>query len=280
MAADTKRWHALAQLEEHLRTPMLVLSLVWLVIIVLQLMGQTNAVLAGVATVIWVLFIIEFAVSFALAPSKTSYLKHNWLTAIALIIPALRLFRAVAALRALSSLRGVQLVRIVGTANRGMNALRGTLKRRGFAYVGGLTLLVMTLGAAGMLYFEPASQVKGGFTSYWDSLWWTGMLLTTIGSQYWPVTEEGRALGFLLSLYGVGVLGYLAATLASWFIGQDAAKPDGPVAGAAELEALRQEIAALRAAIERQGLVKDDSSAPPTPDEAERLELRRARGRR
>jgi len=265
MGSNPKRWRTVTQLEDWLRTPMVLLSLVWLAIVVLQLMGNSNGFLAGVATVIWILFILEFAVSFALAPAKLAYLKRNWLTAIALIIPALRLFRAVAAFRALSGLRGVQLVRIVGTANRGMNALRGTLKRRGFGYVGALTLLVLTLGAAGMLYFEPASQVKGGFTSYWDSLWWTGMLLTTIGSQYWPVTPEGRALSFLLSLYGVGVLGYLAATLASWFIGQDADKPDGPVAGSSELEALRQEIAQLRYAIERQGGLGNENSAPPQP---------------
>jgi voltage-gated potassium channel len=275
MESPTKRWRTLTRLEQQLRTPMLLLSLAWLAIVVLQLMGNANTFLAGVATVIWLLFLIEFAVSFALAPEKLTYLKRNWLTAIALIIPALRLFRAFAALRALSSLRGVQLIRIVGTANRGMNALRGMLRRRGFGYVGGLTMLVMALGAAGMLYFEPAREVRGGFHDYWDSLWWTGMLLTTIGSQYWPVTPEGRALGFLLSLYGVGVLGYLAATFASWFIGQDAEKPDGPVAGAAELAELKQEIAALRAAIERGGLV-DRAEARPADTETPAAERRRA----
>jgi voltage-gated potassium channel len=277
MESPTKRWRTLTRLEALLRTPMVLLSLVWLAIVVLQLMGHANGFLAGVATIIWVLFIIEFAVSFALAPSKLVYLKRNWLTVVALIVPALRLFRAVAALRALSSLRGVQLVRIVGTANRGMNALRGTLKRRGFGYVGALTLLVVALGAAGMLYFEPAKEVRGGFHDYWDSLWWTGMLLTTIGSQYWPVTPEGRALGFLLSLYGVGVLGYLAATFASWFIGQDAAKPDGPVAGAAELEALKQEIAALRVAIERD---HSDAEGSAPAEEAERSDRIRPLRRR
>lgn len=263
MKSPAKRWQTLGRLEGLLHTPMLLLSLVWLAIVTLQLMGNANAVLAGVATVIWILFVVEFAISFALAPDKPAYLKRNWLTLISLIIPALRLFRAVAALRVLSSLRGVQLVRIVGSANRGMNVLRGTLKRRGFGYVGGLTLLVMTLGAAGMLYFEPAREVDGGFSSYWDSLWWTGMLLTTIGSQFWPVTPEGRALAFLLSLYGLGVLGYLAATFASWFIGQDAAQPDGPVAGAGELDALRQEIAALRAAIEGRGMTASASAHGP-----------------
>ena len=64
-----------------------------------------------------------------------------------------------------------------------MNALRRTLERRKFGYVAVLTLLVVGLGAAGMLSFEPAGQVQGGFTSYGDALWWTAMLLTSIGSR-------------------------------------------------------------------------------------------------
>jgi voltage-gated potassium channel len=90
----------------------------------------------------------------------------------------------------------------------------------------------------------------GGFVVYWDALWWTGMLLTTIGSQFWPATTEGRVLAFLLSLYGLAVLGYLTATFASFFIGRDAEEESGPVAGAAELRALQAEVAALRRAIE------------------------------
>jgi voltage-gated potassium channel len=60
-----------------------------------------------------------------------------------------------------------------------MNALRRSLARRGFGYVVGLTVLVLGLGAAGMLSFEPAAEVRGGFTSYGDALWWTAMLLTS-----------------------------------------------------------------------------------------------------
>ena len=84
--------------------------------------------------------------------------------------------------------RGMRLVRVVSTANRSMNALKATLQRRRFGYVSLLTILVMVLGAAGMLSFEPAERVEGGFVSYWDALWWTGMLLTTLGSQFWPLT--------------------------------------------------------------------------------------------
>ena len=58
------------------------------------------------------------------------------------------------------------------------------------------------LGAGGMLAFEPAAEVEGGFESYGDALWWTAMLLVTMGSEFWPRTPEGRILCFLLALYG------------------------------------------------------------------------------
>ena len=116
-------------------------------------------------------------------------------------------------------------MRIVGTANRGMNALRASLKRRGLGYLLALTALVALLGAGGMLAFEPAREVEGGFGDYGEALWWTGMLLTSLGSEYWPRTVEGRLLCFLLSLYGFAVFGYITASFASFFVGRDAAAP-------------------------------------------------------
>ena len=66
-----------------------------------------------------------------------------------------------------------------------------------------------------MLALEPASEVEGGFTSYGDALWWTAMLTTSIGSEFWPKSPEGRILCFLLSVYGFAVFGYITAAFAS-----------------------------------------------------------------
>ena len=251
MSDDRERWTALEDLEDWLRTPMLLLSAAWLVIVVLELTSGSTDLLVTLGTVIWIAFIGEFALRFALAPGKRIFLKRNWLTVVALVVPALRLFRAVAVLRAARALRGFRLVRIVGTANRSMKALRATLQRRQFGYVLLLTLLVLSLGAAGMLNFEPAGEVEGGFTSYADALWWTGMLVASLGSDFWPVTLEGRILSALLAIYGLAVFGYLTATFASYFVGRDAEREDGPVAGDRELSALREEVRALRLALER-----------------------------
>jgi voltage-gated potassium channel len=249
--SDRQRWSTLRQLDQWVQTPMVLLALVWLAIVLIELVSGSSKLLETVGTVIWLIFIVEFAVRFLIAPKKLAFLKQNWLTAIALVVPALRLLRLGAIFRAARALRGLRLIRIVGTANRSMNALRRTLARRGFGYVAAFTLLVLLLGAAGMLNFEPASEVPGGFTSYGDALWWTAMLLTSIGSQFWPATTEGRVLTVLLSLYGFATFGYITATFASFFVGRDAEEKKGPVAGSKEVEALAREIRELRAELER-----------------------------
>ena len=247
MASARLRWKLLRDMDQWLTVPMALLSLAWLLIVVWELVSGSTELLTTVGTVIWIVFIAEFLIRFTLAPAKAPFLKSNWLTILALLVPALRLFRALTFLRAARALRGIRLVRIVGTANRSMNALRGALQRRGFGYVAGLTVLVIGLGAAGMLNFENAREVDGGLRDYGHALWWTGMLIASIGSDYWPVTTEGRLLAMLLALYGLAMFGYITATFASFFVGRDAEEARGPVAGGRDLETLLKEVRAMRA---------------------------------
>lgn len=50
--------------------------------------------------------------------------------------------------------------------------------------------------------------------------WWTAYTMTT-GAPREPFTGEGRLLGWLLSLVGLAIFGYLTAALASHFIDRD-----------------------------------------------------------
>jgi voltage-gated potassium channel len=101
---------------------------------------------------------------------------------------------------------------------------------------------VAVSGGAGMFAFE---REAGTFDSYPEALWWTAMLLTTMGSERWPQTPEGRALCLLLSLYGFAVFGYITATLATWFIGADAKAKQRNAAVATELARIRARLDAL-----------------------------------
>ncbi|MCB5175373.1 ion transporter [Microvirga lenta] len=242
-AEREERWQVLTQLEEWLETPMLVLSFVWLSLVLVELVWGTSGVFELLGTIIWIVFIAEFVLRLVLAPDKLNFLRRNPITIVALLAPAFRMFYV---LRFLRLARGLRLVRIVGTANRGLNALRKSFDRRGLGYVLGATVLVTVLGAAGMLAFEPAREVEGGFESYGDALWWTAMLVTTMGSGFWPETAEGRLLALLISLYGFAVFGYITASFATFFIGQEAKSRESDVAGVGDLAALREEIALLR----------------------------------
>jgi voltage-gated potassium channel len=125
-----------------------------------------------------------------------------------------------------------------------MGALAASLERRGFTYVAALTLLVTCAGAAGMYAFE--NDLPDGLNSYGEALWWTAMIMTTLGSQYWPQTLEGRILCVALALYAFGIFGYVTATLATFFVGRDAETAEAGIAGVGSITALQSEIAALR----------------------------------
>jgi voltage-gated potassium channel len=128
--------------------------------------------------------------------------------------------------------------------------LGASLGRRGFGYVAAATAIVLFGGAAGMYAFE--HDVTGtGIGDYGSAVWWTAMLITSIGSDYFPKTAEGRLLCFLIGLYGFVVFGYLTATLASFFVDRDAKSKDSPTAGKDQLMRLEQELRMLRAEIER-----------------------------
>lgn len=253
---ETEGWQVLSQLEEWLEQPMIFLSFIWMSLVIIELVWTTSGIFELLGTIIWIVFVAEFLLRFALAPRKWPFLRRNPITIIALIAPALRFLNA---LRFLRLARGLRLVRIVGTANRGLNALRKSFSRRGLGYVLMATAIIIFLGAGGMLAFEPARDIENGFTSYGDALWWTVMLVATVGTEFWPETAEGRLLALLLSLYGLAVFGYITASFATFFIGQEAQAADGDVAGQGELAALRQEIASLRAELR-----KASSQAPET----------------
>jgi len=250
-ALDKERYELLQRIEGWLETPMLILAFVWLALLVGELILGESLAFEVIGTIIWAIFIVHFTVEFILAPRKGPYLRNNWLTALSLLVPALRIFRIFRVVRLLRLARvgrGLRLFRVVSSLNRGMRALRATLERRGFGYVIILTTLVIFAGAAGMYAFE--SEIPAGLNTYGEAVWWTAMIMTTLGSEYWPQTIEGRVLAYILALYAFAIFGYVTATLATFFVGRDAENSETELAGSDELAALREEVRALRTDIQ------------------------------
>lgn len=236
------------RLEHWFDLPFAVLGGVWVLLLVAELVNGTTPLGDAAATTIWVLFAAEFALRLAVAPHRRRFLRRNLITLLSLALPAVRILRIARIARVLRLGRGVRalrMARLLTSFNRGMRALGSTMQSRGFPYVVALTAVVLVLGAAAMFAFERPGGNHTGFATFGASLWWTAMLLTTMGSEYWPRSPEGRAVCLLLSLYAFVVFGYITATLASYFVGSDAR---GERQRTRNIE---EELSRLRLAVER-----------------------------
>lgn len=246
---DRERQTLLNLIQSWLEVPMVVLAFLWLAIFLIEVIWGLHPLLTAIGYIIWGFFVLEFILGISLAPRKRTYLKHNWLKAISLPIPALRIFRIFYILRFVRIVRisrGLQMIRLLSSVNRGMRALRTSMRRRGFGYIVALTVIVALTGAAGIYSFERDAPDGSELDSYGMSLWWTAMIMTSIGSEFWPQTGAGRILCFILALYSLGVFGYITATLATFFVGQDAERDDAELASAKDIAKLRVEISELR----------------------------------
>jgi voltage-gated potassium channel len=245
-----ERWRLLHNVIRTLEPAMTGLGVIWLALLVVDFTRGLTPVLAAANHIIWAVFAADFLVELAVAPRKIAYLRRHWIVALSLAVPVVRVARFARLMRAGRIVRGAKLVRTLGSFNRGMSALRATMRRRGLAYVVSLTLVATVAGAAAMYAFENGVRDPSGIHDYGTALWWTAMIMTTMGSAYWPQTAEGRILCVLLALYSFTVFGYMTASLATFFIDRDAERQGAGVAGQRSIEAVREDIAALRALVQ------------------------------
>jgi voltage-gated potassium channel len=257
---EVEREGLLRRISTMLQWPMTVLAFVWLATMIVEFSYGGHALLEAVNYGIWSLFILHFLLELWIAPRKTRYLRRNWLTAIALFLPAIRLVSVLRLFRILQVARvgrSVRLVRWLASLNRGMRATQHTVQRRGLTYIIALTALVMLGGAAGIFVFENPRALGEAelllpdgrsITSFGEALWWTSMMLTTMGTDYFPRSTEGRIIAWLLAVYAFAIFGYITATVASLIIRVDMGSRKGV---ASEVQLLREEVAELKGTLDR-----------------------------
>lgn len=211
-------------------------------------LGDRRPWLDSVLQVIWVIFLIEFGVRFAIAPEKGRFLRQNWFGAVSLALPFLRPLRA---LRAVRALRSLSLVRLLGGVNRGIRVLRRVTGGRQAAYLGTLTVFIVLAGAAGAVSFDRGLE-GAPIQTFGDALWWATAMVTTINNELYAVSTEARVIAILMRLYAVSVFGLVTASIASYFIGRHNERTANRTEGEdvtglhAEIIALRRDVAAFR----------------------------------
>ncbi|MEO5986079.1 MAG: ion transporter [Candidatus Limnocylindria bacterium] len=221
-----ERYRLVTEIEAVLDGPTTYLALLFAALLVVEIVLTAQriavpAVLGWIQLAIWAVFAVHFALGITISPDRARYLRRNWLTALSLVVPFLRAFRA---LRAIRALRATNSLRVLAGFNRSARSLRGVLAWTRAGYAGALALTAAFLGSAVLLMFEadaPNSQI----TDYAEALWWASATLTTVGASSEPVTLGGRIVALVIMLGGLVLLGYVAGVLAALLFGK---RPGGP----------------------------------------------------
>lgn len=193
--------------------PLVILAIVWAVVLLVPIVVRLSATGSGILTTVdfllWGLFVVDYLVKLYLSPSRTQFFIHHLVDLAVVAIPLLRPLRI---LRLLTLFR----VGLVLTAS--VVRLRAVITHRGLHVVLLVAMAIIFVGAGLELGFE--ADVSGStIQNYGDALWWAIVTVTTVGyGDKFPSTSGGRGVAVVLMLVGIGLIGILTATVASYFV--------------------------------------------------------------
>jgi voltage-gated potassium channel len=209
---------------------------------VVPLSESSRLILLHVDNIICFVFLYDFFYRFARADNKWHFLRWGWIDLVS-SIPSLIFFRVGRAIRIVRVLRLVRGFRSVETIAKVLfaNRAKGTLATAGL-----ISTLLVVFSSIAILSVETdaSSNIRGPE----DALWWSIVTITTVGyGDRYPVTTEGRLIGTVLMLSGVGLFAVLSAAFAAWFIESPQGESNPTVTSGEQLAALVEEIRKLRA---------------------------------
>lgn len=243
-----------------------VFSLAVMALLLLPLSPESRELLTFYDNAVCVIFLIDFAYNITGSRPKREYFIHQrgWLDLLG-SIPSFGFFQFTALLRLARISRLARIARLLGGNSR-RELVRDMVVNRG-QYATFVTILlggiVLSVASFLVLQFESRSP-DANITTGGDAIWWGFVTITTVGyGDFFPVTALGRITGVFVMFAGVGIIGALASILASILVPSpapdtEATEADPAVSSstaaeqvAQELAALRAEVAALRAEMQR-----------------------------
>lgn len=160
-------------------------------------------------TVIYVIFLLDLVARFISRIPElrevagwVRFIKENWLSIFAAVVPA---FRSLRVLRVLMVLRGLAPYLTSRTQKVGLMV--------------GVTLPLVLYTSALAVFEAERSAAGSNIQSFPDALWWSLVSVTTVGyGDSFPITPEGRGVAGLLMFVGIGLFSSLTALLAAWVV--------------------------------------------------------------
>jgi voltage-gated potassium channel len=197
-------------MEHALRFPMALLGLAWtvcgIIVLTTHSTGVTSRAFVVALFAIWFLVVLESLIRYIAVQDRRRYFACRRIEPVFVILPFFQVWKVV----------GVEQASVIW--GEGFSRFVAILRHRGLFRVLLAATGLLFLGAWVVLLLEkrvPGSNIH----SYPDSLWWAVVTVTTVGyGDRFPVTAGGRAVAVILMLVGIGLIGVLTATVASFFV--------------------------------------------------------------
>jgi voltage-gated potassium channel len=200
--------------------PMMVITILWLPVLILPLVmsvhGTMNDVFVAIDFMVWALFAIEYVVKLYLAPERWHFVRTHVLDLIIVVVPFFR------PLRAARLVRLQVLGRLFVVGGEGLRRIKQVFTHKGFHFVVLFAALLVFL-CAGLVTLAERNARAANIHEFGQGLWWAIVTVTTVGyGDRYPVTPMGQGVAVVLMLAGIGLIGALTATVASYFVEQKA----------------------------------------------------------
>lgn len=151
-------------------------------------------------------FLADFLIRLGRSPHRWLFFKANWID----------LLGAIPVVEPFNTFRLVRFVRLIRLwrMERLLRNNRSVFFSEALGKLGQATLLVWASAALLFFWFEQGKN--DNIKNVSDALWWSLTTLSTVGyGDISPTTPGGRLVGMVTMVLGVGLLGGLAATLAT-----------------------------------------------------------------
>lgn len=197
-----------------------VLSIVNIVLFIAFSSRSILYVIGAIDIFLSVVFLFDFLYRFKVAESKTTYFIKDlgWADLLAcapvLQLKIFRLFRLV---------KAYSIVKRIGVKN----IIDGSLRERASSalYAVLFTIILLLEFASIAILSIEGSSAESNIRTASDAIWWVYVTITTVGyGDKYPVTNQGRALGMVVMLVGVGLFGVLTGFLSNKFLAPKGSK--------------------------------------------------------
>lgn len=179
-----------------------------------------------ILSAVWAVFVVDYIARLCLATDRLRWFGRHLFDFAIVVLPMLRPLR---------------LLRLVVLFAALQKVIGGAVRGRVVVYTAFSAILLLYAGSLATLEAEQGHS--GKINNFGDALWWSICTVTTVGyGDESPVTGQGRLIAVLLMIGGIGLVGTVTATLASWIVqrvGEEGS--ESHAATVAEIEALQND---------------------------------------